>query len=119
MCDVLCHLAINTYTLEATTYTITNISRSSEPTCTEGVGRPISCMHILADDSRTFNLVFGSTKAAALRICIGQILTFHLRTPLKWKVKVRNDALSLIGSHYVFLVEYNNKLKLKDDKTEV
>ena len=117
MSDVLCHLAINTYTLEATTYTITNISRSSEPTCTEGVGRPISCMHILADDSRTFNLVFGSTKAAALRICIGQILTFHLRGVLT--VKVRNDALSLIGSHYVFLVEYNNKLKLKDDKTEV
>ena len=54
MCDVLCHLAINTYTLEATTFTITNISRSSEPTCTEGVGRPISCMHILADDLPCF-----------------------------------------------------------------
>ena len=65
-----------------------NICHCRGPTRTyRGCGTTDLYAHrgLLVGDSRTFNLVFGITKAAELTICIVPIFKF------------RNDALSLIG----------------------
>ena len=70
MSDVLCHLATNTYTPEATTYTRKKICHSSGGIHVPMVWNNRLLYAHMGGDSRTFNMLLGSTKADTLRICI-------------------------------------------------